>query len=803
MEIPQIVTPDGYIHSIDGPLANFLQQSASPVNDSQPLNKPTKAFNDRITLEEEESGINGKDSALEKEGAVNGKNSSIEKESAVNGEGYATGSLHREMLSGEFRDGGGIKASFIFPFASDYIRCAIAENKPYSFIGRSGNAQIGVLTDQLSPDSRPVFESSDIFLEGQIRNLNPLLDNVLELFKKGDEIGRLVVMDPEMRIHDVRHYLHKRLFVGREVSRGYYEGFEIHQETDPLTGKVCDYITIDLEPYQYFFEPYAINPSSINAVIKEGRSALSKIRSLAPIDINSEKASLKPGELFVGAIKISLGDVYAIIDPVAEPELHDIEHLPARVLDPFRTFRERQVELFNFGNREVQLGKIKIKIRFFRARNPLTVPLEKAKVKEGYRLYDLLTNGEVSNLFLSIHENSLGMILNKGNFVQVPRAMDSGGEAQFEIIKSAVVQSTFRKPELVLPVTGNGEFKKTLQKLSVLGGINSRAFIGTSYPSPEIINALKRSGIRTFLINSPTPAFDDDYIKKMIRLTHMELSACEFLRYDSETDKLYTFYHGCFMEPDDRERFDRVRYWFAFYGSHTNEADNRLTIDVLNLLAAKLGDEMGIAHGGGPGLMKESNDLARKHNIMSVGIAIDLEGERQASLTTCDGLIKYKEGLRLARQDHLQKLSNLPIINTGGYGSAEELSITITSMKLHENPLAPIILLDPDNLWEHARKQTIEISLKKYGPTFIPKLLKPCPTAKDAVREIVLFLANPDKWYQDNNIPKEAVDKTREKSRRIRMETFGHKSVELFDIPNPRLLGMPNLITKKNINKNA
>ncbi len=118
--------------------------------------------------------------------------------------------------------------------------------------------------------------------------------------------------------------------------------------------------------------------------------------------------------------------------------------------------------------------------------------------------------------------------------------------------------------------------------------------------------------------------------------------------------------------------------------------------------------------------MKEANDLARQHNIMSVGIAIDLEGENQASLTTCDGLIKYNEGLRLARQDHLQKLSNLPVVNTGGYGSAEELAITITSMKLHENPLAPIILLDPDNLWDHARKQTLKIAEKNTVPRLRP-----------------------------------------------------------------------------------
>ena len=122
---------------------------------------------------------------------------------------------------------------------------------------------------------------------------------------------------------------------------------------------------------------------------------------------------------------------------------------------------------------------------------------------------------------------------------------------------------------------------------------------------------------------------------------------------------------------------------------------------------------------------------------MSVGVAIDLEGENQASLTTCDGLMKYKEGLRLPRQDHIQKLSNLPVINTGGYGTAEELAISITSMKLHENPLAPIVLLDPDNLWEDARNQTIKIADKKYGPSFAPQLIHSCGTAVDAVQVLI------------------------------------------------------------------
>ncbi len=678
-----------------------------------------------------------------------------------------------------------LKARFSFPDVSDYIRGALKEGKPFLFSGRSGNAQIGIKTDIFSPETVPEIEGLSVHLDGTLQNLNPFLGDVLDLFKTGDEIGRLVVMDPELRIHDVRHYLHKRLFVGRVTGKGHHVGFEIKQETDPQTGKKSDYILVDLEPYQYCFEPGALNASSINDVIKKGRIALNNIRSRTSLDL--EQTVLHPGELFIGAIKISLGDIYGIIDAVTEPEEYGIIHLPARLLDPFRTFRDRQVELYHFGKKDVPLSQIKVRIRFFRARNPLTVPLEKNKVKNGYRLCDLLTNVEVSNLFQFVDERSLGMILNKNNFIQIARAIDPYGQAQLEIIKNAVLESTIRKQKCFLPKTNNGELVKTLEKLSVLGGVNSRVFIGDNFPSSEVIDALRSSGVRTFLMNTDNPAFEDNYVKKMIKLTHRITTNCEFLRYDSRTDKLYTFYHGCFIEPDDRERFDAVRYWFAFYGSHRKEADNQLTIDLINLLALRFGGEMGIVHGGGPGLMKEANDLAREHNIMSVGVAIDLEGEQQLSLTTCDGLIKYKEGLRLARQDHLQKLSNLPIINTGGYGSAEELSITLTSMKLHENPLTPVILLDPDNLWAHLHAQAIEIAKKNYGPLFIPNLIKPCRNAEEAGEELLQFCKDPNSWYQKNNIPESSIQTARTKSRRIRTETLFQDYVEVFENPNPSL----------------
>ncbi len=688
-------------------------------------------------------------------------------------------------LANEVAQDGTLQAQFYFPEVSSYILGAIREQKPFIFTARSGNAQIGIKTDVLTPDTVPRIEDGNVYLDGKLENLNPLLGEPLNLFRKGNEIGRLVIMDPELRITDVRHYLHKRLFVGRERRKGHSEGFEIGQERDPNTGKMSDYILVDLEPYQYCFEPVALNDSSISSVISKGRIALASIRSRIALDLGVRH--LEPASLLVGAIKISLGDIYGVIDTVTEPEEYSVHHLPARLLDPFRTFRDRQVELFNCGSESVPLNRLKVKIRFFRANNPLTVPLSKSKVKNGYRLYDLLTNTEVSDLFLSIEEGALGIILNKNIFTQIPRALDPRGQAQLEILRKAVLDSTIRKPAVADLRQENREFNRTLEKLSVLGGVNSRVFISDTFPLPEVIDSLRISGVRTFLSNAEDPSFDDDYVKKMLRLTHSEGSPCEFLRYEAGTDKLYTFYHGCFIEPDDRERFDAVRYWFAFYGSHINEADTLLTIELIDKLSATFGYEMGIVHGGGPGLMKEANDLARQHNIMSIGIAIDLEGERQLSLTTCDGLIKYSEGLRLARQDHLQKLSNIAIINTGGYGSAEELAITVTSMKIHENPLAPIILLDQNNLWAYSQRQIDEIAQNGYGPSFIPRLVKPCRNAQDAYLELKQFCMDPAAWYGKNDIPLSSVEEARDKSRRIRFEMFGKQRIELFEKPNLRL----------------
>jgi hypothetical protein len=108
-------------------------------------------------------------------------------------------------------------------------------------------------------------------------------------------------------------------------------------------------------------------------------------------------------------------------------------------------------------------------------------------------------------------------------------------------------------------------------------------------------------------------------------------------------------------------------------------------------------------------------------------------------------------------------------------------------MKLHENPLTPIILLDPDNLWAHMQAQVTMIAENSYGPLFVPNLIKPCRNGDDALRELLQFCKDPNAWYRENKIPEKSVQTARVKSSRIRTETLWQHHVEVFDRPNARL----------------
>lgn len=677
---------------------------------------------------------------------------------------------------------------------SDYQCSALKEEKPFQTSFRSGNAQLGF--DLVNKQGiNPEIERGNIIIPNQkILTVNPLLGDAIKYFNRGDEVGRIIIMDPELRIKNIEHYLHKKLFIDTP--------FEIKEEKDTHTGHVCHYAEVSLLDLVYNFEEDAISSVSINRIIKEGRAAIETIRS-KQTGINLKKTLLNPGEFFVGAIKISLGDIVAVIDTEVEPKNKNIRHLPATVLDPFRTSRIRQVELINNGKEPVALSDIKIKIRFFKAENPLSFPLQKEKIKNGYTLVDLVTIPQLEKLFdvyddLKNPEKKLnkevvggkklyGAILNKGKVTPVPQALNPDSPVQREMIKSKATESMGGEQEdsltPKLSCTKQEAIQKILKNLSIMGGRNSKLWLSNVFPNEEIISTLRHRGIRTFLSDQTELFITDKFFKGMIDLTHKIDQPCEFLRFDRKVEKLLTFHHGLFMEPEDKERFDKVRYWFAFYGSHKDKMDENLVMSFLSKLVTYYDGSMGVIQGSGPGLMKNANSLARLNNVFSAGVGIDLAYKDQKIITSCDGFAAFPSGQRHSRAHTMDKLTSFPIINTGGFGTLEEISSTLTSLKLHENPLAPLIFLDPQNFWADVLKQIQKIADEDLGQDYIPKLCIPVKTAEEGFRAIQEFTNSPEAWYKKRKIPPEAIQEAQKNSNRIRFENLGMRNTELFEHP--------------------
>ena len=123
----------------------------------------------------------------------------------------------------------------------------------------------------------------------------------------------------------------------------------------------------------------------------------------------------------------------------------------------------------------------------------------------------------------------------------------------------------------------------------------------------------------------------------------------------------------------------------------------------------------------------------------------------------------------------------------GSYSDGAVGGVILSPPSEVSGPLAPVILLDPDNLWTHMQAQVIEIANKKFGPLFIPNLVKPCRNADEALQVLLQFCIDPNGWYLENDIPEQSVQTARNKSRRIRMETLFQDYIEVFDTANSKL----------------
>lgn len=361
------------------------------------------------------------------------------------------------------------------------------------------------------------------------------------------------------------------------------------------------------------------------------------------------------------------------------------------------------------------------------------------------------------------------MVLGGERFRTIAKTRDF--EIQSTIIRNAIFDLVSdSRPSLAIE---NDTIKKFTQALCYLGGRNSKMLIIDDLPSEKELDTYYENGIGTIVFKSSLKLADGHCLPLYFtpsQVYHLQKlttppEPVTFINFDTSRSILLQYHKGMWMHPDERSRFDSIQYWLNLYGSHSdNVSKGRLLRELIAFFRelSRLIDhyQIGIVQGGGPGVMEAAASAAALYNVFSVGVGIAPEEMQKININT-NAFLGYSSGSRLIRQQYMDALGHIPIINIGGFGTFEELTITLTSMKLYENQIAPIIIIgEKKGFWQNAMLQIEKIINHKLGKEFITRLIYPCNSYKKVAALIEQYIQSPENWCRDHDISAEDFQKS-------------------------------------------
>ncbi len=355
-------------------------------------------------------------------------------------DGYLLIDSKNEPTHNELLDAPQIEAVMRLESTSDTMRGVMNElilSKKFKsrcyLIGRSGHSQIGL--DVTFGDEEPTISTERRLIDVPIiiTSLNRAIPDILfavlksitEKRKLRPTIGRLFIP------------------LSNALSKGEIEEAIIqHHLLLPNSSKIRNngVIEIPLENIRYIVSTTLFEAGqNAQNLFLFSKGSLGLIQQKSH---NGRPDLLMPREFLVGAIKISLGPYLAIIDR----ELNDkaVFHLAARILDAVRTSGinvPRQIEIYNSRDEEVELSKLRVKIRLFPA-DPATSKAAK-RIFLGGRAQNIIKYGvsfaDATNIFnlkkcetlfdnLCFSPTERGYfarILSRSRVVEIPRIIET------------------------------------------------------------------------------------------------------------------------------------------------------------------------------------------------------------------------------------------------------------------------------------------------------------------------------------------------------------------------------------------
>ncbi len=684
-------------------------------------------------------------------------------------------------------------------------------------IGRSSWNQLGLSTELIDSQDIVTDSKGEIIAPVKVTNLNSQLPELLRILYNDCAVGRIFFQDPELLITDpdeIKKLIGRQILLpkGYQINEDGSVDIDIGHQEIKLDGTIAQNIAINniiqggrarIAQIQYptpLSKERLLHPGGffVGTIIK---ISLGEVHALIDTQCilknNPEETKIQHSSArLLDALRTNGSRQVEIINNGDES---------VTLLDNLKI----KISLYRAAQ-----DTFKIPVS---SKTPVSseIPVSRYTLKHGYHLEDLVEGGNLKNIFNLISQiknqaddpsnpaKAYGIFINDGKAILIPWSEANATQGLCNELTIQRFNEATKNPleKEDMSNISREAIQALAKNLKYISGKEGSVFCCHSLPPIKDIGQLIDSGVGTFVFvksrrpqdpyaedsrvtqDAPRDFFDPGQVSYLRECTHGSSEyisdkksdkkkegngkKIRFVLFDPETEELRVFYKGLFIRPESIEPFDQVDYWFPFYGSHKeNNGSQEALQEKLNLFMKKLkdlfGNKVGIIHGAGPGFMRAVDNAAKENGILRVGINIDLGKVGQEANKDPEAGIGIIYGARLFRQQLIEILGKIVIVDLGGFGTLEEIGITSCSFKLYENALSPIIIIDNNGHWNDVIQQVRKITEKELGSDFVEKLITVCKDYDEALQEIEKFVKNPSQWYQERKIKPEDIEKARE-----------------------------------------
>jgi|GEM_PF-3331051 len=445
--------------------------------------------------------------------------------------------------------------------------------------------------------------------------------------------------------------------------------------------------------------------------------------------------------------------------------------------------RGQQIELLNRGT-DIAWADAQAEIAFYQPKREERIkqavqpivdlealqPERRAHLQQkGYDLLSLVARRDIyQTLGQSLDAGNCALVITPNGITEVPNTKYDSRNAR-HVLNAAISSGTVRTvPEHL------SELGPFIEKLGMVAN-NPRVVVADRLLLEDIPEIVNKGDVQAVIVRD----FGSPFMSQQTHTAIVELAKQGItIAWDHDGDIRKMHRSGFWMTSENIERFEKLEFVYAFYGTHMDEIvagmeeDYETSFDIMSgIMPTRY---VGVTNGGGPGAMAAANKYGGLQDMMRMAVMIDVESKGQGGYRhLTEGHFGVGSDFRTYRQTTLDQTRDGSITSTGGSGSIEETTIGVVTTKLHDALPFPIVTSAPDNLYGPLKKvyerssnihllnpkgkTAFELS-KPLTQAWVSRMIFNTPTLVEAAQIYRRFWENPKAMWGQAMIPKAELE---------------------------------------------